>query len=89
MNATKKEPRVNHFRARLEIILRDKGWSFRELGRQLDKSPGSVKDIVDRGDPKASTLKAFAEALDVAPEDLLEEVTADEYGETFLPVFAN
>ena len=86
--ATNEEPRVNHFRARLEIVLREKGWSFRELGRQIGKSPGSVKDIVDRGDPKASVLKQFADALDVSPEDLLEEVTTEEYGEAFLPVFA-
>lgn len=79
--------RTNHFRARIEIILKERGWSFRELGRQLGKSPPRVRDIVERGDPKASILKEFAEALGVSPEDLLEEVTPSEYGKKFLPTF--
>lgn len=85
MNATN-NTNVNHFRARVEILLRERGWSFRELGRQIDKSPQALKDIVDRGDPKASTLKMIADALDVSPDDLLQEVTPEEYGEAFLPV---
>jgi len=83
------EKQVNHFRARIELVLHEKGWSMRELARQLGKSQQRIRDIIQRGDPKASVLKEFAEALDVAPEDLLEEVTESEYGETFIPTFAN
>lgn len=78
---------TNHFRARVEILLKEKGWSFRELARKLGKSAPRIRDIVERGDPKASTLREIAEALGVAPEDLLEEVTPEEYGEAFLPTF--
>ena len=89
MNDSNNNNNVNHFRARLEILLRARGWTFTELGRQVKKSPQAVKDILDRGDPKASTLKMFADALDVSSDDLLEEVTAEEYGEAMLPVFSD
>jgi len=78
---------VNHFRARVAIVLREKGWSFRELARRLGKSPPRIQDIVDRGDPKASVLREIAEALGVTPESLLEEVSEEEYGKAFLPTF--
>lgn len=79
---------VNHFRARIEILLRDKGWSMRELARQLGKSQQRTRDIIQRGDPKASVLREFADALGVLPEELLEEVSTEEYGEAFMPTFA-
>jgi lambda repressor-like predicted transcriptional regulator len=81
------EKQVNHFRARVEILLRDRGWSMRELARQMNKSQQRTRDIIQRGDPKTSVLKEFADALDVAPEDLLEEVSTEEYGEAFMPTF--
>lgn len=79
--------KTNHFRARIMIILRQRGWSFNEFARQLDKTPQRVRDVVWRGDPKTSVLREYAEALGVAPEELLEEVTSEEYGEAFLPTF--
>lgn len=79
---------VNHFRARVEIILRAKGWSIAELARQLGKSQQRVYDVIQRGDPKASLLRDFAAALHVSPESLLEEVTPEEYGEAFVPTFS-
>lgn len=78
---------VNHFKARVELILKKKGWSVAELARRLDKSQQRIYDIIQRGDPKASTLRDFAEVLEVSPEDLLEEVTPEEYGEAFVPKF--
>jgi len=81
------ERAVNHFRARVEILLHERGWSMRELGRAIGKSQQRTRDIIQRGDPKASVLKEFADALGVAPEDLLEEVTPEEYGEKFMPTF--
>ncbi len=78
---------TNHFRARVQIILRDRGWSFNELARRLGKSPPRINDIVRRGDPKTSVLKEFAEILGVTLEEILEEVTPDEYGEAFMPTF--
>lgn len=79
--------KVNHFRARMEIILRKKGWSVTELARRLGKSQQRIYDVIQRGDPKASILRDFAVALGVSPDELLEEVTSEEYGEAFVPTF--
>lgn len=79
--------KTNHFRARILIILRQRGWSFNEFARQLGKTTPRVRDVVMRGDPKTSVLKEYAEALGVAPEELMEEVTPEEYGEVMLPTF--
>ena len=76
---------VNHFRARIEILIRGKGWSFRDLAKAMGRSPQSLRYIINAGDPKRSVLESMATALDVTPDDLLEEVTTEEYGEAFLP----
>lgn len=78
---------VNHFRARVEIILREKGWTTLELARALGKSRQRTKDIINRGDPKTSVLKEFSDALGVEIETLMTEVTPEEYGEKFIPSF--
>ena len=78
---------VNHFKARIELILKERGWSVAELARRLGKSQQRIYDIIQRGDPKTSTLRDFASVLDVQPEELLEEVTPEEYGEAFVPKF--
>lgn len=81
------ERTVNHFRARVEILLSQRGWSVRDLAQAVGKSRQRTMDIIQRGDPKASVLKEFAEVLEVAPKDLLKEVSPAEYGKNFLPIF--
>jgi len=81
----KDSAQINHFRARIEIYLRQKGWSFRDLAKAMGRSPQSLRYIINAGDPKVSVLESMAGALDVTPDDLLEEVTTEEYGEAFLP----
>ncbi len=80
--------KTNHFRARVEIILHEKGWTILELARALGKSRQRTKDIVVRGDPKTSVLKEFADALGVDVTKLMKEVTAREYGKSFIPRFS-
>jgi len=77
--------KINHFKARVEIVLRQRGWSYRELARRLDKSPPRLQDILERGDPKMTLLQEIAKVLGVPPKYLLEEVTVEEYGKAFLP----
>ena len=78
---------INHFRARVEILIKKKGWTLTEFARRLGKSHQRIRWLMNRGDPKTSVLKEFADALKVSPEELLEEVTIEEYGDAFLPKF--
>ncbi len=82
------ETRINHFKARFGILLRKRGWSLTELSRHMGRSQPNIRYIVEKGNPKMSTLKEFADAFDVTSEELLEEVTVEEYGEAMLPTFA-
>jgi len=77
--------KVNQFKARVELLCKKRGWTLRELARQMDKSPQGLHDVLQRGDPKASLLREFGQVLDVGPDELLEDVSPAEYGEEFMP----
>lgn len=78
--------KVNQFKARLSIILREKGWSYADLAKAVGKSRQSLRYTVEGGNPKTSTLRLLAAALDVGMDVLLTDVSVEEYGEAFLPV---
>ena len=80
------EKNINHFRARIVLLLRERNWSFSELGRRIGRSPQNIYNIIEQGNPRASVLKEIADVLEVTTDVLLDNVTPDEYGEALMPV---
>ncbi len=76
---------INHFRARVEMELARRNMSIAAIARSIRKTPQHVGAVVDRGNPKTSALREIAEAIGVEPGVLLNEVTAQEYGEVMIP----
>lgn len=70
---------VNHFRARVELLLKQKKMSQAALAKIMGVQPQSLSTILGHGSPRFSTLQKIAAALECAPEDLIKEVSPDEY----------
>jgi len=77
--------KVNHFKARVELLCKRRGLTLREIAERVGKTPQGFHDILQRGDPKASLLRDICSALHVGTDEILEEVSPDEYGEAFMP----
>ena len=70
---------INHFAARVDIILHEKEMTRADLARALDITPQGLHRILTTGTPRFDTIHKIACALSVASADLLQEVTPDEY----------
>lgn len=76
---------INHFRARVEIELAKRNLNVSEVARRINKTAQHVSQVLDRGDPKTSTLQEIADAIGVEPDVLLKKVTPEQYGEVMIP----
>jgi len=76
---------INHFRARVEILLNARSMSASDLAAKLGQNRQRVIYQLERGDPKASTLQEYAAALNVDQSELLKQVSFEEYGQEFIP----
>ena len=77
--------RINHFCANIEVILANRNLRMIDLARDLEIASSTLRDMVNRGRPRESTLRRVAEALSVGVEDLVKTVTPAEYGTAIMP----
>jgi lambda repressor-like predicted transcriptional regulator len=77
--------RINHFKARVEMALARQGLRVVDLARLLEIAPSTVRTIMERGHPREATLERFAIALQVTTEELCSPVTPERYGVDMLP----
>lgn len=85
MNQFFEKPPINHFKARFLIELEKRDMSIAQVARNVGKSPQHLSQVIDRGDPKSSVLRQLAESIGLETEDLLREVTLEEFGEIMIP----
>ena len=79
--------KTNQFRARVEVEAKKREWSLAEVARRIDKSAQTFQDILNRGNPRVSTINQLAKLFGMTIEEFMADVTVDEYGSTFLPRF--
>ncbi len=79
----KKPAQADWHRADVVAALHKRGWSLRELSRQNELSPGTLKSALDAPYPKAERI--IAQALEMKPEEIWPERYAKR---NFTPVLA-
>lgn len=82
-NMLKKPAHADWHRADVVAALHKRGWSLRELSRQNDLSPGTLKSALDA--PYAKAERIIATALEMKPEEIWPERYAKR---NFTPVLA-
>ena len=78
---------VNHFKARVFLLMRQQGMTQTEFADALGRSRPYVRKQLEQADPKLSLLQEIADVLACDPNELLKEVTPEEYGAAFMPHF--
>jgi transcriptional regulator with XRE-family HTH domain len=61
--------KINITKIRLARMIR--GWSQRDLAREIGMSPGTITNLEKRGTVKPSTLKKISEALGIPMQQLI------------------
>lgn len=75
----------NHFKARVQLLLRQRGMTMTDLARVVGKNPQGLRDILQRGNPKLTVLREFSSALRVPITTLIKPVDEQEYGKALMP----
>lgn len=75
---------VDSFKIRVEVECRKRGLSMTEAARRTGRTPQAFHDILRRGNPTMKTLSEIADAIGCEMEELLRNVTAEEYGRAHL-----
>jgi len=77
--------RINHFRANVEVLLAKRGKRMIDLARDMGVAQSTLRDMVNRGRPRESTLWRFADTLNVDVEELVKTISPEEYGKVMIP----